>query len=188
MYREQHDKLLDFYRTHKRMPSYAEIMAFTGYRTKSAVHYFVARLVEQGVIDKDARGRLIPRKLHGEVPVLGLVEAGFPSPAEEELCDTMSFDDYLIDNREATYILKVKGDSMKDAGICEGDMVVVERTAQPKVGQIVIAEVDGAWTMKYLRKKGSRFYLEPANAKYAPIIPKEDLTIAAVVKAVVRKY
>lgn len=185
---KQADKLLDFYRTHKRMPSYAEIMTFTGYRTKSAAHYFVRKLVEAGVVEKDASGKLIPVRLHGEVPLLGLVEAGFPSPAEEELADTMSFDEYLIENKEATYILKVKGDSMIDAGIREGDMVVVERTATPKVGQIVIAEVDGAWTMKYLRKRGSTFYLEPANKKYRPITPKEDLKVAAVVKAVVRKY
>ena len=182
------DKLRDFYRTHKRMPSYAEIMAFTGYRTKSAAHYFVHKLIKAGVVEKDASGKLIPVRLYGDVPLLGLVEAGFPSPAEEELADTMSFDEYLIENKEATYILKVKGDSMIDAGICEGDMVVVERTATPKVGQIVIAEVDGAWTMKYLRKRGSAFYLEPANKKYKPIIPKEDLKVAAVVKAVVRKY
>ena len=128
------------------------------------------------------------KNLYGETPVLGLVEAGFPSPAEEELVDTMNLDDYLVENKEATYILKVKGDSMIDAGICEGDMVIVERKEVPKVGEIVIAEVDGEWTMKYLRKRGGRFYLEPANKNYRPIMPKDDLKIAAVVRAVVRKY
>jgi repressor LexA len=125
---------------------------------------------------------------HYALPLLGLVEAGFPSPAEEELFDTMSFDEYLIDNRDASYILKVKGDSMIDAGIQEGDMVVVERTNDAKPGQIVIAEIDGQWTMKYLRKRGTAYYLEPANRKYRPIVPTEGLKIAAVVKAVVRKY
>jgi repressor LexA len=182
------EKLLTFYRAHKRMPSYTEIMAFTGYKTKSAVHYFVQKLIALGVVEKDARGKLVPRRLYGEVPLLGFVEAGFPSPAEEELVDTMSFDDYLIDNREATYILRVKGDSMVNAGIVEGDMVIVERTTTPKVGQIVVAEVDGQWTMKYLRKKGSSFYLEPANDRYPPIMPKDELKVVAVVKAVVRKY
>ena len=123
-----------------------------------------------------------------QIPFLGLVEAGFPSPAEEELSDTMSFDDYLIDNKEASYILKVKGDSMIDAGICEGDMVVVERTNSPKPGNIVIAEIDGEWTMKYLRVRAGKYYLEPANKNYKPIVPEGELKIAAVVKAVVRKY
>ena len=105
-------------------------------------------------VTKDPQGKLIPRALNGEVPLLGIVEAGFPSPAEEELIDTMSLDEYLIENKEASYILRVKGDSMIDAGIREGDLVIVERTNAPRVGDIVIAEVDGEWTMKYLRKRG----------------------------------
>jgi repressor LexA len=117
-----------------------------------------------------------------------MVEAGWPSPAEEELIDTMSLDEYLIENKEATYLLQVKGDSMLDAGIQPGDLVIVERTTTPRVGDIVIAEVDGEWTMKFLRKQGSRLYLAPANKKYRPIFPKEALKVVAVVTAVVRKY
>jgi SOS regulatory protein LexA len=170
------------------MPSYSEVMVLTGYRSKSAAYYFVKQLIAEGFIEKDKQGRLIPSKVYGEVPVLGLVEAGFPSPAEEELVDTMSLDDYLIEKKESTYILKVKGDSMIDAGICEGDMVIVERTNSPRVGDIVIAEIDGEWTMKYLKRRGREHYLEPANKAYKPIFPDKELKIAAVVKAVVRKY
>ena len=96
--------------------------------------------------------------------------------------------DYLIENKEATYILKVKGDSMIGAGIREGDLVIVERTNAPRVGDIVIAEVDGEWTMKYLRKRGETLYLAAANPRYKPIVPKEELKVVAVVTAVVRKY
>ncbi len=124
----------------------------------------------------------------GGLAVSGRVHAGFPSPAEEELLDTMSLDEYLIENKEATFILKVSGNSMIDAGIMPQDLVLVERTNEAKPGDIVIAEVDGKWTMKYLRQKGSRMYLEPANKKYAPIYPEEELKISAVVKAVIRKY
>lgn len=77
---------------------------------------------------------------------------------------------------------------MIDAGIYEGDLVIVERNRQPKVGDIVIAEVDRGWTMKYYKKEGNKVYLEPANKKYKPIYPKEDLKIAAIVKGVIRKY
>ena len=119
--------------------------------------------------------------------LLGTVEAGFPSPAEEELCDTLSLDEYLISNREATYLLRVKGDSMIEAGILEGDMVLVERTNDAKVGDIVIAEVDGEWTMKYLRKGQDGYYLQAANPKYPLIVPSGDLKIAAVVTCVIRK-
>ena len=77
---------------------------------------------------------------------------------------------------------------MIDAGIVEGDMVLVERRSEAKSGEIVIAEVDGGWTMKYFKKTGSQVMLIAANKKYKPIIPKEDLVIAAVVIAVIRKY
>ena len=99
----------------------------------------------------------------------------------------MSLDEYLIENKEASYILRVKGDSMIDAGIREGsgDRRAHERA---RVGDIVIAEVDGEWTMKYLRKRGDRLYLAPANPRYKPIVPKEELKVVAVVTAVVRKY
>jgi repressor LexA len=120
--------------------------------------------------------------------MLGTVEAGFPSPAEEELADNLSLDDLLIHNREATFLLKVSGDSMSNAGILPGDMVLVDKGEIPKSGDIVIAEVDGEWTMKYLRKRGENVILLPANPKYQPIKPKRELKIAGVVTAVVRKY
>jgi repressor LexA len=170
------------------MPSYQEISALLGFKSKNAAYKLAEKLVREGFISKDREGKLIPKALFGDLRMLGIVEAGFPSAAEEELADTMSLDEYLIPNKEASYILKVKGDSMIDAGICEGDMVVVERTSTPKAGDIVIAEVDGAWTMKYLRKRGTHVYLEAANEKYKPIVPKQDLKIAAVVRAVIRKY
>ena len=183
-------KITDFYRETKRMPSYTEIMALVGFRSKNAVYKLVNKLVGEGVLDKDSRGRIVPNKLFGEVLVLGLVEAGFPTPAEEELVDTMSLDDYLIENKEATYMLEVKGESMIDAGIQEGDMVIAERISrEPKVGEIVIAEVDGGWTMKYFRKTADgKVWLEPANKAFKPIYPENDLKVAAVVKGVVRKY
>jgi repressor LexA len=77
---------------------------------------------------------------------------------------------------------------MSGAGILPGDMVIVDKGQTPKSGDIVIAEVDGAWTMKYLRKQGESVTLLPANPKYQPIRPKNELKIAGVVTAVVRKY
>jgi len=182
------NKIISFYKDHKRMPSYTEIMALVGFKSKNAVYKLVNKLVAEGVFAKDSSGRLIPNKLFGEVPLLGLVEAGFPTAAEESLSDMMSLDEYLIENKEATYLLEVKGDSMIDAGIHEGDLVIVERKGEPKDGDIVIADVDGGWTMKYFRKRGSTIYLEPANSKYKPIYPTESLNIAAIVKGVIRKY
>lgn len=163
-------------------------MALCGYKSKNAVTKLVRRLESEGFLHRDPKGFLIPGKMYGNVKVLGVVTAGWPSPAEEELIDTMSLDEFLIENREATYMLKVQGDSMKDAGIIDGDIVLVERTGSFKPGQIVVAEVDDEWTVKYLRKNKDGFYLEPANIDYGPIYPQSKLNVAAVVKAVLRKY
>ncbi|MDP3988628.1 MAG: transcriptional repressor LexA [bacterium] len=181
-------KIRDFYRNNKRMPSYGEIMHLVGFRSKGSVTNLVTRLVRDGFLSKDTSGKLIPKKLHSPLAILGIVEAGFPSPAEEELVDVINIDDYLIENKEATYLLTVKGDSMIDAGIMPGDLVVVERTSAPKIGEIVIAEVDGEWTMKYLRKKNGVMYLEAANQNYPPIYSHSELKIEAVVRGVIRKY
>ena len=105
-----------------------------------------------------------------------------------ELTDTMSLEEYLIRNKEATYVLKVHGTSMRDAGILPGDLLLVERGVQPRDGDIVIAQVDRAWTMKFFRRRGAHVFLEAANSDYQPIHPQEELTIAAVVRAVIRKY
>ena len=177
-----------FYRVKGRMPSFSEIGELTGLRSKNAVSKLVDKLDRLKVIGKDEKGRLIPRSLAAPVKILGSVEAGFPSPAEEELADTLSLDDLLIENPDATFLLRVSGDSMSEAGILPGDMVIVDRGQTPKSGDIVIAEVDGQWTMKYLRKRGESITLIPANPKYKPIRPKNELKIAGVVTAVVRKY
>jgi len=181
-------KILSFYRKRRRMPNYREIMSLAGYKSKNAAYKLVQKLIAFGVISKDASGYLIPGALSRSAALLGTVEAGFPSPAEEELADTMSIDEYLIKNKEATFILKVSGDSMKDAGILPGDMVIAERGVTPKNGDIVIAEVDHEWTMKRFRKNGNKIFLMPENKRYRAIEPKEELKIAAVVKAVIRKY
>lgn len=190
MYRTYKHAILSFYKKHRRMPGYKEMMELTGFRSKNAVFKLIRKMVEDGVIAKDARGHIAPMERGFGAPLLGLVEAGFPSPAEEELLDVMDFDEFLVPNKESTYILKVKGDSMIGAGINPGDMVIVERKQSYKPGQIVIAMIDGEYTMKYLRldKKNGKHFLEPANPKYQPIYPSETFRVEAVVTGLVRKY
>ena len=177
-----------FYYQRSRMPSFSEMGDLLGIRSKNGVSKLVKRLEELKVLVRDEKGRLTPGSIKFPVRILGTVEAGFPSPAEEELADTLSLDDLLIQNQEATFLLRVSGDSMTDAGILPGDMVIVNKGQTPRTGDIVIAEVDGEWTMKYLRKRGDSVTLIPANPKYKPIKPKRELKIAGVVTAVVRKY
>ena len=119
--------------------------------------------------------------------LLGTIRAGFAAPAEEELADTITIGDYLIRHKESTYLLKVEGDSMNDAGILSGDMVLFERGADAKVGDIVVALTEDGYTLKYLRKKNGRAYLEAANAMYPDIHPHEG-QIIGVVTASFRTY
>ncbi|MBL7071037.1 MAG: LexA family transcriptional regulator [Candidatus Omnitrophica bacterium] len=177
-----------FYSDHKRMPSYSEMLKLFRLRSKNAVFKRVLSLVREGFLDKDSKGRIVPGRLLKPTRVLGVIAAGFPSPAEEELVDTMSLDEYLISNPQATYILKVDGDSMIDAGIHPGDLILTQRNIAPKTGDIVVAQVDGEWTLKYFEKRGKIAVLKSANRKYPTIMPKQELIIAGVVIANVRKY
>src|SRR5262249_23384371 len=132
--------------------------------------------------------QLLLRPRGADLPVLGTVSAGFPSPADEELSDTLSLDAYLIRNKEATYLLKVNGHSMMDAGILPGHLLLVDRGPPLGEGEIVFARVNRNWTKKFFRKRGPAVFLKAPNKDYQPIHPQEELQIAAVVRAVIRKY
>lgn len=182
------DILRRFWRANHRMPTYSEMTRIFGYRSKNAAFRLAKKLIEEGYVEKDEKGRLMPRGERLGVPLLGYVQAGFPSPAEEELVDTLSLDEYLIENPDASFMLKVSGDSMIDAGIHEGDIVIVERGKRPKNGDVILACVDNEWTLKYYRKRGKAVELVPANKKYPVIHPKEELTLGGVVKSMIRRY
>ncbi len=188
MYNNYKNKLIDFYNRDKRMPTYSEMMNLFGFKSKNAVARLVNKFIEEGIVTKDYLGHLIADISLNSIPMLGSVKAGFPSDVAEELTDTINIDDYLINKKENSYMLTVDGDSMIDAHIADGDMVLVEKTNQAKDGQIVIANVDGEFTMKYFKKSGDKVWLEPANKNFKPIHPKMYLNITAVVKAVIRKY
>ena len=188
MYQDYKKKIIGFYERERRMPSYQEILKLVGFKSKNAVYKLVAKLVDDGVVSKDGQGRLIPTDRLSELPLLGLVQAGSPTMVDAEALDTLSLDGYLIADRGRTFLLEVKGDSMIEVHIEEGDLVVAERASTARDGDIVVAEVDGEWTLKFLKKLGDRTWLEPANKNFKPIYPKHSLRIAAVVRGVVRKY
>lgn len=182
------ESLRYFYLQKWRMPSFSEMGELFGLKSKNAVSKVVDKLKILGVVEKDEKGKLIPGSLLCSLKLLGTVEAGLPSRAEEELAEAISLDNLLIQNQENSFLLKVSGDSMSEAGILPGDMVIVDKGRDPKNEDVVIAEVDGEWTMKYFRKEGKRIELIPANKKYKTIYPKNELKITGVVAAVIRKY
>mgnify|MGYP001355336079 FL=1 len=186
---EKIEQLRSFYVVEKRNPTFSELAKLFNYRSKNAVYGPLQKLIQLGYIEQNRSGRLtLTSKITGSSRLLGIVQAGFPSPAEEELIDTINLDPYLVRNPEATYLLTVSGDSMIDAGIQPGDIILVEKGGAPKKNDIVIAQVDGEWTMKYFGKDRQGVYLDPANSNYKRIRPDQSLTIGGIVKAVVRKY
>ncbi len=188
MRNEYQNKIESFYKDEKRMPSYSEMAKLFGFKSKNAVFKIVEKLVEAGLVAKDHLGRLVPSQSFGEIQMAGFVTAGLPATVDEELTDTINLDDMLVGKKELTYMLEVDGDSMIDAHIEKGDMVLVERANTARDMQIVIAEVDEEYTMKYFRKKGEKAWLEPANKNYSAIYPEHSLNVIAVLKAVIRKY
>jgi len=181
-------KIESFYEGNKRMPSYSEMAKLFGFKSKNAVFKIVEKLLDAGLVAKDHLGRLIPTETFGEIPKLGLVKAGFPSDVDEIPDSTINLDNFLIGNKSLTYMLEVDGDSMIDAHIEKGDTILVEKTNQAKDGEIVIAEVDGEFTLKYFRCAGAHVWLEPANKNFKPIYPTQSLNVIAKLKAVIRKY
>jgi SOS regulatory protein LexA len=203
---QQLNQLKAFYKSAKRMPSYSEVADLFGLQSKESAYRHIQKFITGNILAKDSTGKIIPganfvQKSNVKtmtpiqnspypqtgIPLLGLVEAGLPSVAEESILDTISLDEWLIARQDQCFMLQVKGDSMIEAGIREGDYVVVDRSLKARIGDIVIAELDGGITMKYLRHKNNQLYLEPANSMFSDLYPEESLSVQAVVTAVVRK-
>ena len=112
------------------------------------------------------------------------VPAGFPSPAEDYLETPLDLTEFLIENKAATFLMRVDGDSMRDAGILHGDLLVVDRAAKPESGCVVVVAVNGEFTVKRLRRGPDCVWLEPANPLYQSIRVSigEDLHVFGVVK------
>ena len=118
------------------------------------------------------------------------MSAGFPSPAADYAEDGLDLNDYLIRNKPATFMFTVRGDSMIGASIEEGDKVIVDRALTPKSRDIIVAVVDGEYTIKRLYKYRGRVELRPENPNYPSIVLKDgaDLQTWGVVVGVVRRY
>lgn len=122
--------------------------------------------------------------------VLAPVRAGFPSPADDYLDDNINLHEYLVSDPPATFIVRVKGDSMAGAGIDNGDLLVVDKGLTPAHGDIVVAIIDGEFTVKRLHQRGGSCALMPENPAYAPITlhSGQELLVWGVVTGAVKKF
>ncbi len=177
--------LKNFYRKNRRLPSYSEMLKIFNVASKRTIYEYVQQLIDEGFIKK-VNNKLSPTKMFFAIPVLGMIQAGFPILAQQSR-SYLTLDEYFIEKPDNSFLLKVHGDSMINAGIFEGDLVVIEQKGDFKAEDIVLAEIDNEWTLKILKKERGRTYLEAANPSYPPFYPKQELKIHGVVRAVMRK-
>ncbi len=165
-------------------PSVREIAAAVGLASTSAVHHHLSALEREGLLERDATQsralRLKPAALLGNggtdilgpderrYPILGEIAAGGPIEAYQDASETISIPD-MINVSAATYVLRVRGDSMVDAHIMDGDLVVIREQQTAQDGDIVVAQVEeNAVTLKRFFKERDRVRLQPANDRYEP--------------------
>lgn len=197
------EKVLDFIEKYQfkngASPTVKEMRLHMKLKSDGFVVHCLERLAAKGVIKKDdtPRGiKLLPavaERLHGrpdtiKIPVLGSIPAGGPVTSEEYVEDWVSFPERQIKHPADSFILRVRGDSMIDAGIFEGDHVVATAKLHPKNEDIVIALIDGGSTVKRFKKDKTGVYLKAENPKYKNIYPAEQLEIQGVVIGLFRWY
>lgn len=171
-------------------PSVREIGSAVGLRSPSTVHFHLKHMEEAGVIAKGAgKGRAItlvePPPARDRVPIVGNVAAGSPILAEQCIEDYLTFDSGA--GPDEVFALRVRGESMLNAGILPGDLVVVRRQQSARHGEIVVAMIDDEATVKRLSLRGGQVWLMPENEEYSPIDGSEA-QILGKVTAVVRQY
>jgi len=183
------EKLQDYYAEHRVIPSYSVLATLWGVSAKSWVAECVKRFEEAGFLDWTPDKQLKPGKRFFERRMADSpVQAGMPNAALADGYDFMSsVDEYLVRIPSKTELLKVKGDSMIDAGIHEGDLLVVEKQPHANVNDIVVAIVDNEFTVKYLARERNEFVLKPANKAYPVIRPRGRLEIYGVMAGLVRR-
>jgi len=166
-------------------PSVREIGEGVGLRSTASVSYHLQALQDKGLLQSPgAKGRkraIVGTARQGQIPILGVVTAGIPITAVENQIGVLDWDE------PGCFALKVRGDSMKNAGILEDDLIVVRQQSTANDGQIVVALLEDEATVKRLRRRGGEVWLMPENENYEPIDGRHA-SILGLVRAVVRKY
>lgn len=193
MARPNHDSkhlslLQDYYARHRLIPSYAAISALLGFSAKTAAAALVRRLEAAGYLQRTPDRRLTPTPRFFELPrSVAAVRAGLPEPALDTSADMVSIDGLLVHKPSRTFFVPIKGDSMCEAGLLEGDTAVCEQGRHAKPGDIVVAQIDGELTIKTLLLERKRLVLKPENKAY-PILRPDPLDIIGVVTGSFRSY
>ncbi|MCS7201700.1 MAG: transcriptional repressor LexA [Dictyoglomus sp.] len=170
-------------------PTVREVSKALGLKSSGSGYFHLKALIKKGFLEQDSSGKFKWRGFREEIPryipLLGNIKAGYPVESPELIEDYIPVPNFLLKSKEEVFSLKVKGDSMENAHILEGDIVIVRKQAMAEIGDIVVALVGDETTIKFLKEKEGRLYLEPANPQYSPIF--EPFTILGKVIGLMRK-
>ncbi|NDE94201.1 MAG: LexA family transcriptional regulator [Betaproteobacteria bacterium] len=181
--------LQGYYAEHRVLPSYARLMSLLGFASKSAVKKVLERLEGTGMLERTSDGDWAPsERFFDRAIATQPVPAGMPISADSDVHEQITIDRFLIQQPNKTVLIRVKGDSMVDAGIHDGDLAVVERKTEATQGDIVVAVVDDQFTLKTLARDKDGYHLLPANPNYPVIRPNGKLEIFGVLVGLVRRY
>lgn len=199
--REVLEFLAQFQRQYSYSPTLAEIAKATGHRSNSTVHTLIKSLVEKGyiqkvegntrvlkIVDEKVTFSMLGSKPAIELPLMGFIAAGKPLEPHTDPNATFHVSASLLSGQKTAFVLQVKGQSMIEDGILDGDFVVIERVNEAVNGDIVVAIVDDnlATLKKFFRENGT-VVLKPANSQMEPIYPK-SLIVQGKVVGLVRKF
>lgn len=180
------NKVKKFYKDNGFVPSYSQMMKLFDLSSKDSVFHQVKKWINTGVFEK-VNKTLVPTDQFFVISILGDIKAGHPNDVYTQN-NTISLREFIPDDPQRNFLLKVSGDSMIEAGINDGDFVFLDNQKIPRNGDVVAANIDEQWTLKYFFKENQKVILRPANKNYQDFIPAKKLEIAGVVIKVIRKY
>lgn len=182
--------LRDYYAANRRIPSLQRVASLLGFSSRSAAVKLMGRLADEGFIERtaDDDAWITGKRFFERNMIDASVPAGTPVSAVDVESQPLLFDEYLVKKPNDTFVIPIKGDSMVEAGIHDGDLAVVERSTKAKVGDFVIANVDNEFTLKELVREKGAYALKPHNQKYPLIHPQGSLQVIGILVGLVRRY
>lgn len=178
----------DHHARQRAMPSFADVARAVGISI-STVAFHVEGLRENGFLGATSTGRLVPGKAFFQRTVVSSVRAGLPALVDDSAPEALLIDEYLIDTPSRTFLLTVKGESMVEAGLFPGDVLVVKRGAVAVPGDIVVVNANGEGTVKELAQdEAGELYLHARNPAFPDIAPAEGFEVMGVVTGQFRRY
>jgi repressor LexA len=186
---EKLGQLRDYFSSYRSLPSYSYMQQLLNMRSKDTISKLVSRLKLMGFLDVAPDKKLSPGRRFFERSLSNTtVQAGAFTASHIDGGDYITIDEHLVKKPSITELIPVVGDSMKDLGIMDGDIVVVEKRPFANIGDIVVAIIDDKFTIKTLGKEKDSYVLIPANKDFEIIRPKEQFSIYGVVAGQFRSY